>query len=90
MTEKSDFTTKLIHSGTGQFARKPGLAASVSEALPIYLTSVFTFDDVPAHETIVDAGGYHYTRCGNPNADAVSEILAAADGGEQAIVFSSG
>ncbi|MDR0875959.1 MAG: aminotransferase class I/II-fold pyridoxal phosphate-dependent enzyme [Clostridiales Family XIII bacterium] len=90
MSEKNDFATTLIHTGTGQFAKKPELAASVAEALPIYLTSVFTFDDVPSHGAITGAGGYHYTRCGNPNADAVSEILAAADGGEQALVFSSG
>jgi methionine-gamma-lyase len=90
MTGKNDFATDLIHHGTGQFTKKPGLAASVPEALPVYLTSVFTFDDVPAHETILDLGGYHYTRCANPNADAVSEIIAAADGGEQALVFASG
>jgi methionine-gamma-lyase len=90
MNDKKEFATTLIHTGTGQFTKKPGLAASVPESMPVYLTSVFTFDDVSAHETITGADGYHYTRCANPNADAVSEILAAADGGERALVFSSG
>jgi methionine-gamma-lyase len=90
VSNKKEFSTNLIHSGTGQFTKKPGLKASVPESLPVYLTSVFTFDDVPSLDTIVDEGGYNYSRCANPNADATSEMLALADGGEQALVFSSG
>jgi methionine-gamma-lyase len=66
--------------------------ASVPETFPIYLTSVFAFDDVPSLDAVYEreAEGYIYSRMAHPNADAVSRIIAAADGGEAALVFSSG
>lgn len=89
---KKSLSTKLIHTGDGQFYKKIAKSASVPEVLPIYLTSVFAFDDVPSVDAIYEkrAEGYVYTRMSNPNADAVSSILAAADGGDGALVFSSG
>jgi len=89
---KQDLPTKLIHSGDGQFAKKLSKTASVPETFPIYLTSVFSFDEAADVDAIYEkeADGYIYSRIAAPNADAVSEILAAADGGEKALVFASG
>ncbi|MDR1376535.1 MAG: aminotransferase class I/II-fold pyridoxal phosphate-dependent enzyme [Synergistaceae bacterium] len=91
MTQKN-FSTRLIHTGDGQACKALGKTASVPETFPIYLTSVFTFDDVPSLDAIYarEAEGYVYSRMANPNMDAASQILAAADEGEKALVFSSG
>jgi methionine-gamma-lyase len=85
-------STELIHAGDGEFYRKIGAAASVPETFPVYLTSVFAFEDMRSLDAIYEreAEGYIYSRMANPNSDAVSEILAAADGGDGALVFSSG
>ena len=85
-------STKLIHTGDGQYYKKFNDYKSVPEVLPIYNTSVFAFDDVASVDAIYDkeAEGYIYTRIKHPNTDAVSSILAAADGGEDGLVFSSG
>lgn len=84
--------TKLMHTGDGQTYKQIAKTASVPEVLPIYMTSVFAFDDVPSVDAIYEkqAEGYVYTRMSNPNSDAVSSILAAADGTDKALVFSSG
>ncbi|MBR1820613.1 MAG: aminotransferase class I/II-fold pyridoxal phosphate-dependent enzyme [Clostridia bacterium] len=92
MHQSDSLSTRLIHTGDGQFAKKLKQYASVPESLPIYQTSVFAFDDVPSVDAIYEreADGYIYARMRHPNTDAVAEILAAADGGEDALVFSSG
>ena len=85
-------STKLIHTGDGQDYKKIAQSASVPEVLPVYLTSVFAFDDVPSVDDIYDhkADGYIYSRIKHPNTDAVADILAAAEGAEDALLFSSG
>lgn len=62
------------------------------EVLPVYRTSVFAFDDVPSVDRIYEGedDGYIYSRIKHPNTEAVSEIIAAADETEAALVFSSG
>ncbi|MEE1013371.1 MAG: aminotransferase class I/II-fold pyridoxal phosphate-dependent enzyme [Clostridia bacterium] len=91
MSEKQ-IATRLIHTGDGQDYKKYADYKSVPEVLPIYRTSVFAFDDVPSVDAIYEkeADGFIYSRMKHPNADAVGSILAAADGGEDGIVFSSG
>lgn len=91
MREKN-LSTNLIHTGDGQYYKKLAEYKSVPEVLPVYMTSVFAFDDVPSVDDIYDkrADGYIYSRIRHPNNDAVSEILAAADGAEAGLVFSSG
>jgi len=81
--------TSLIHTGNGQNYKAIN---SVPEVLPIYLNSVFAFDDVPSVDNIYEgkAEGYIYTRMKHPNTDAVGQILAAADEVEEGLVFSSG
>jgi methionine-gamma-lyase len=90
MTKK--FQTNLIHSGDGQFQKKLNKSASVAETLPIYLTSVFAFDDIAAVDSVYEkkSEGYIYSRIASPNTDATSEILAQADEGDNALVFASG
>ncbi|MDR3207958.1 MAG: aminotransferase class I/II-fold pyridoxal phosphate-dependent enzyme [Oscillospiraceae bacterium] len=84
--------SRLLHRGDGQFAKKLARAVSVPETFPVYLSSVYAFDDLEAVDAVYEkeADGYIYARIAAPNADAVSEILAAADGGGDALVFASG
>lgn len=85
-------STELIHNGNGQYYKKIAESQSVPETLPVYFSSVFAFDDVPSVDDIYEhrTDGYVYSRMKNPNADAVSEILAKAEGAEAGLVFSSG
>lgn len=91
MSEK-ELSTRLIHTGDGQDYRKLSSYQSVPEVLPVYLTSVFSFNDVPSLDDIYEgkSEGYVYTRMRHPNTDAVGRILAAAEDGEEGLVFSSG
>jgi methionine-gamma-lyase len=91
---RKKLSTELIHTGDGQFCKELAKTASVPETFPIYLTSVFAFDDVPSVDAVYERASesYIYSRMANPNADAVSRILAAAEGSEdaKALVFASG
>lgn len=91
MSDKK-LSTRLIHTGDGQDYKKIAQYTSVPEVLPVYLTSVFAFDDVPSVDDIYDhkADGYIYSRIKHPNTDAVASILAAAENAEDALLFSSG
>lgn len=59
---------------------------------PIYQTSTFAFRDFK-HLLAHAAGGegsYQYTRYANPTTDAAARKIAALEGGEAGLVFSSG
>lgn len=63
-----------------------------SLTLPIYQTSVFGFESV---EGMIDAfdgktDGYIYSRIANPTVAAVEKKLAALEGSDAAVLFSSG
>ncbi|MGC4085372.1 MAG: aminotransferase class I/II-fold pyridoxal phosphate-dependent enzyme [Vicinamibacterales bacterium] len=79
-------TTNLIRSGH----RVPADAAPLT--MPIFETTTFVFAD--AAEVIAynqgTSGKFLYTRYGNPTVTAVEESLAALDGAERALLFSSG
>lgn len=87
-----NLSAKLIHTGDGQYQKKLNKAQTVPETFPVYLTSVFAFDDVLSVDNIYEkkSDGYIYSRIAAPNSDAVCEILKAADGAAGAAVFSSG
>jgi len=89
---KKELSTKLLHTGNAMFAKRVADMPSLPETFPIYLTSVFAFDDISDIDAIYEkeSDAYIYSRMASPNADAVSEILASADGGEKALVFASG
>ena len=84
--------TLLNHTGDGQYYKKITATGSVPEVMPIYLNSVFAYDNVPSVDNIYEGvnDGYIYTRMKHPNTDAVASIIAAADEAEDGLVFSSG
>ena len=89
--QKSD-TTKYIHTGNGELCYELNKALTVPETFPIYLSSAYIFDSIEPIDKSCDEGApcYAYFRLGNPNADAVSSILAEGDGAEKGLVFASG
>ena len=78
------FSTTLIHGGE----RQPGGALTT----PIYETTTFVFESADAIERYNQgqSSQYLYSRYENPTIVAVEEKLAAADGAEAALAFSSG
>lgn len=87
-----DISTKLAHAGDGQAEKEFRIHHGVPEVLPVFMTSVFAFDDVESVDSIYEgeADGYVYARMRHPNNDAVASALAEAEEGEDALVFSSG
>jgi cystathionine gamma-synthase len=73
------FETIAIHAGGGSDPATGALAP------PIHLST--TFEHGPAGER---PHGYQYIREGNPTQTRLEEALAAIEGGESALVFSSG
>jgi cystathionine beta-lyase/cystathionine gamma-synthase len=79
--------TKLIHAGEGV-----DTGATPSLTTPIYETSTFVFDsaaDVVKYQE-GRLNGYLYSRYENPTVVAAEQKLAAVDGAEQSLLFSSG
>src|SRR5215471_8464369 len=72
------FSTRAIHAGQDP---DPSTGATV---VPIYATSTFTQEAPGQHK------GYEYSRSGNPTRAALESCLAAIEGGEAALAFSSG
>lgn len=80
-------STELIHTGEHVTS-----GATPSLTTPIYETSTFVFTSA-AEVQAYQAGrssGYLYSRYENPTVVAVEEKLAAVDGAEQSLLFSSG
>jgi cystathionine beta-lyase/cystathionine gamma-synthase len=79
--------TKLIHAGEGV-----DTGATPSLTTPIYETSTFVFDSVAdvIKYTEGKIDGYLYSRYENPTVVSVEKKLAALDGAEQSLLFSSG
>src|SRR5215210_9473818 len=79
------FSTTLIHRGEGA-------APAAPLTTPIYETSTFVFENADAVRRYNEGGSGHYlySRYENPTVVAVEQKLAAADGAERALTFSSG
>jgi cystathionine beta-lyase/cystathionine gamma-synthase len=79
------FSTTLIHRGEGAAAANP-------LTTPIYETTTYVFENADAVRRYNEGGSgqYLYSRYENPTVVAVEQKLAAVDGAEQALVFSSG
>lgn len=90
--KQKQLSTTLIHTGEVEYAKKMAKQVSQPKVLPIYMNSVFSFDDVEMLDAVYEqrAEGYVYSRMCNPGSDAVQEILAKAEGADDALVFSSG
>lgn len=85
MKELKGFNSKAIHAGHSH----NDLGSHIS---PIYQVSTFRFEDA-AQGGRIFAGtepGYRYTRLGNPNYSELEVKMAALEGGEAALVTSSG
>ena len=84
--------TKVIHAGENTIAKKVAKSVSVPKVMPIYMSSVFSFDDVPSLDGVYDGSQswYVYTRMSNPGIDCVEEVLTAVEGCDGTIVFGSG
>lgn len=82
--EDTGFSTRQVHVGAA-------VAPASPRATPIYLTAGFTFSDLDESAAHFATGsGFGYTRTGNPTVQAVEERLASLEGGDQAILVSSG
>jgi len=78
------FSTRQVHVGASTVPASP-------RALPIYLTAGFTFTDLDESAEHFGTGtGFGYTRTGNPTVQAVEDRLASLEGGDQAVLVSSG
>ena len=79
--------TKLIHARQGVDA-----GATPSLTTPIYETSTFVFDSVADVEKYQEGklNGYLYSRYENPTVVSVEQKLAAVDGADTSLLFSSG
>jgi cystathionine gamma-synthase/methionine-gamma-lyase len=80
-------STELIHAGERVTA-----AGTPPLTTPIYETSTFIFDSAAQVQAYQDGRetGYFYSRYENPTVVSVEEKLAAVDGAERSLVFSSG
>ena len=83
--------TEMVQAGVHSLAEVPDYV-SVPKVPPIYMSSVFSFDDVPSLDAVYakEAPGYVYSRDGNPGTDYTASMIAQAEGGESGLVFSSG
>jgi O-acetylhomoserine (thiol)-lyase len=82
--EDTGFSTRQVHVGASAAPASP-------RATPIYLTAGFTFSDLDESAAHFATGsGFGYTRTGNPTVQAVEERVASLEGGDQAILVSSG
>jgi cystathionine beta-lyase/cystathionine gamma-synthase len=79
--------TKLIHAG-----ETVDTGATPSITTPIYETSTFVFDSVADVIKYQEGklNGYLYSRYENPTVVAVEQKVAAIDGAEMSLLFSSG
>jgi cystathionine beta-lyase/cystathionine gamma-synthase len=79
--------TTLIHRG-----ERAAQSASISLTTPIYETATFVFNSAKDVERYQDGSlpAFLYSRYENPTVGAVEEKLAAVDGAEMSLAFSSG
>lgn len=79
--------TDLIHRG-----ERPAPSASTALTTPIYETATFVFDSARDVERYQDGSlsAFLYSRYENPTLVALEEKMAAVDGAEASLVFSSG
>jgi methionine-gamma-lyase len=84
-TKNLGYNSKLVHAGAHHDAYG-------SATVPIYQTSTFAFDSAQqgADRFAGTAGGYIYTRLGNPTINALERQIAELEGGYAGLAMSSG
>jgi len=85
-TKAQGFSTVAVHAGEAR--QKPGYAITD----PIFCSATYTFEDTAAVLEYLDKKipREEYGRYGNPTEKVVERKLAALEGGESAILFSTG
>jgi cystathionine gamma-lyase len=85
MPKRRGFSTRAVDSG-----ELKGISGSV--ITPIFQTSTFFYptEDESTWRGEIPAGTYIYSRHGNPTIHAAEDKIAALEGAESALVFSSG
>jgi methionine-gamma-lyase len=80
------FDTSVVHDGYDA----KGMLGSLS--VPIFQTSTYAFETAEQGERRFSGkeNGYIYTRLGNPTVSVLEERIAALEGGEKGLAFSSG
>ena len=83
---KAQLSTLAIHAGEAR--QKPG--GSMTD--PLYCTSTYTFADTDSVIRFIEEKQMReeYGRYGNPSEKVAESKLAALEGGEHAVLFSSG
>lgn len=84
--DEQRFETTVIHDGYDS----KNMLGSLST--PIFQTSTYTFDTAEQGERRFagEEEGYVYSRLGNPTVRVLEEKMAALEGGERGLAFSSG
>ncbi len=82
----NDVSTKAVHAGEAR--QKPG--NSITD--PIFCASTYTFEDTQSIIDFIEQKQQReeYGRYGNPGERVVEQKLAALEGGEDAVLYSSG
>ncbi|MGI6484810.1 MAG: PLP-dependent transferase [Tepidanaerobacteraceae bacterium] len=82
-----EFMTRLVHLG-----RKKFNFVTPPEVVPIYMSSVFSFDGIDQLDEVYsdDASGYVYSRISSPIQDSLNEIISQIDEGQDAQVYATG
>ena len=80
------FSTKAVHAGNVKDAQYGALT------MPIYQTSTYVFDSCQqgGNRFAGAESGYIYTRLGNPTTSVLETKVAALEGSEASVAFSSG
>ena len=84
--------TRLARAGGNAAAKKIAKSVSLPKVIPIYLSSVFSFDNVDPIDGVYEGteNGFIYSRLGNPGVEVLQELLAAAENCDGAVAFGSG
>lgn len=84
--KNKQFTTKAIHEGYDAKEMKGSLVP------PLFQTATFEFDSAEHGERSFSGedDGYIYSRIGNPTVDVLEKRIAALEGAEAGLAFSSG
>jgi methionine-gamma-lyase len=81
------FASRAVHVG-----ERAGFPDSAPSNTPIYASSNFCFTEMNKLDAVFEGSepGFVYNRYGNPTVAALEAVLADLEGGEAAIVVSSG
>ncbi len=90
---KWNLETQLVHGGR---QNRPNGAAGKPTVNPIYASTTYVHDSAEALDQAFNGAAatgepaYVYARQGNPNANALEDVLAQVEGGIGAVAFGSG